>query len=82
MPSTKDRLLKRAEAFAKEQGIALSTLGQIVMKDGKFFKRLENGDCTTTALDRLSLVFEDSCAWERVRKEASERASKRAKRAA
>lgn len=77
MPSTKERLLKRAEIFAERKGIALSTLGRIVMKDGKFFKRLKDGDCTTSALDRFSKVFDDPATWERA-KEDDRRASTKA----
>ena len=39
----RDLMLARAESYCTEHGITLAALGERVMKDNKFFKRIQNG---------------------------------------
>ena len=55
---TKARLICQAEAFAVSERIAVSGLALEMVKDNKFFVRLESGrDCTTGTYDRFQAYF-------------------------
>lgn len=52
----RESFLARAEAFAKEAGIKLSTLSLYLMKDGKGLDRIKaGGDIGTRQLERAEL---------------------------
>lgn len=53
-------LLSRADAYCQEKKISRSRLGGIVAKDGKFFKRIEDGgDMTVGMYERFIAFFDD-----------------------
>lgn len=55
--STRDStnaLIAEIEAAARRHGLAPTTLCRLVVRDGKFFRRLqEGGDCTLRTADRI-----------------------------
>ena len=54
----REKLIEDAEAFCKATGKSLTTLGNNVANDGKFFSRLDRGgDCTTAVYERFQAYF-------------------------
>ena len=55
--STRDSttaLIAEIEAAARRHGLAPTTLCRLVVRDGKFFRRLlDGGDCTLRTADRI-----------------------------
>ena len=61
MNDYKDRLMKRAEKFSQERGIAMTTLGFKIANDGKFFGRLANdGGCTMDTYFKAMEWFDEN----------------------
>ena len=56
----REKLIEDAEAFCRTNGGSLTTLGNTVANDGKFFSRLaRGGDCTTSVYERFQAYFRD-----------------------